>query len=135
MTASINECSAKISVDVLPQLKCHPIEMRQLFQNLLSNALKFRQKDTCPEIYITGEQQGDKWLFSVKDNGIGIAETEREKIFSIFKRLHNRDEYEGTGIGLSHCRKIVEQHGGNIWVDSVPGQGSTFYFTISNLYE
>ncbi|MBC8053496.1 MAG: GHKL domain-containing protein [Sphingobacteriaceae bacterium] len=132
MAASINESAAKISVQPLPELTGNPIEMRQLFQNLLSNALKFRKKDTSPQISITAEQQTSNWLFSIKDNGIGIAEADKDKIFTIFKRLHNRDEYEGTGIGLSHCRKIVEQHGGNIWIDSQPGLGSTFHFTIQN---
>ncbi|MBC7914033.1 MAG: GHKL domain-containing protein [Pyrinomonadaceae bacterium] len=132
MAASINESAAKISVQQLPQLTGNPTEIRQLFQNLLSNALKFRKKDISPQINLTAEQQTGNWLFSIKDNGIGIAEADKDKIFTIFKRLHNRDEYEGTGIGLSHCRKIVEQHGGNIWIDSQPGLGSTFYFTISD---
>jgi PAS domain S-box-containing protein len=126
----IKESNAKINVQPLPVLYSNPTEIRQLFQNLINNAIKFSPKGATPEITITAEKQKDEWRFAVTDNGIGISEENRDKIFVIFKRLHNRSEYEGTGIGLSHCKKIVEQHGGKIWVESEPGKGSTFYFTI-----
>jgi PAS domain S-box-containing protein len=129
----IKETEAVILVNSLPKINGYSTELRQLFQNLISNALKFRKKGVEPEIKISAEKSGEDWLFSVQDNGIGIAKNDKEKIFTIFKRLHNRDEYEGTGIGLSHCKKIVELHGGNIWVDAAPEGGSIFNFTISKL--
>lgn len=132
MSISVKESGASITVEHLPQLMGCSTELRQLFQNLIGNALKFRKKEITPKISISATQQENIWLFEVKDNGIGIHENNKDKIFVIFKRLHNRNDYEGTGIGLSHCKKIVEVHGGNIWVNSTPGEGSTFYFTILN---
>lgn len=132
MSISVKESGASITIENLPQLMGCSTELRQLFQNLIGNALKFRKKEIKPKISISATQQENIWLFEVKDNGIGIHENNKDKIFVIFKRLHNRNDYEGTGIGLSNCKKIVEVHGGNIWVDSNPGEGSTFYFTISN---
>jgi light-regulated signal transduction histidine kinase (bacteriophytochrome) len=109
--------------------------LRQVFQNLITNALKFRQADTPPEIHIRAEAKSDHWLFSVQDNGIGIEEKHFERIFEIFRRLHARDEYDGTGLGLALSKKIVELHGGDIWLTSQVGQGSTFFFTIHNVAE
>lgn len=129
MTATIVASKAEIIVEDLPFIQGYPIELRLLFQNLLSNALKFIAKDISPKINISAQSRTLYWLFSVQDNGIGIEEKDFEKIFIIFKRLHNRDEYEGTGIGLSHCKKIVALHGGTIWVENY-GKGSVFYFTI-----
>ena len=100
-----------------------------LFQNLLGNALKFRGS-APPRIHIGAEQQGRWWQFTVQDNGIGIAPQHREQIFGLFQRLHSRRAYPGTGIGLALCQRIVERHGGRIWVESVIGQGSTFCFTL-----
>ncbi|QCE42491.1 YfiR/HmsC family protein [Psychroserpens sp. NJDZ02] len=119
----------------LPIIKGASLEIRLLFQNLISNGIKFTPKDTKPIITInsvkkTNADTGDYWEFSIKDNGIGIPEKHRERIFSIFQRLHSRDEYDGTGIGLAHCKKIVEAHRGKIWLDSEVGKGTTFYFTI-----
>ncbi|HTF82049.1 MAG TPA: PAS domain S-box protein, partial [Cytophagales bacterium] len=127
----IHESKAKITiVGNLPYIKAFKTEFRLLLQNLISNAIKFRNKGIDPEITIYANKENNSWKFGVKDNGIGIEPKYQEKIFMIFQRLHNRTEYEGTGIGLSHCKKIVELHGGRIWVDSYPGEGSTFYFTI-----
>lgn len=128
----ISASGAKVIVDPLPELKAYETELRSLFQNLISNGIKFKKKTGNPEIRISAELKNEEWIFSVTDNGIGIEEKHLEKIFVIFQRLHNRTEYEGTGIGLAHCKKIVELHKGKIWVESTPNVGSTFYFTILN---
>lgn len=125
---SVEAENAIISHDDLPTVQCDPSQLRQLFQNLISNAIKFHEKP--PEIHIFAEESDGKWRFGVSDNGIGIHPDHQDKIFDIFKRLHTREEYEGTGIGLSICKRIVEIHGGDIWVKSKPGEGSTFYFTL-----
>jgi len=127
---AIQDAKSEITSAPLPVIKGFPIEIKQLFQNLLINAIKFRKKDTVPQIIISAEKLKKEWKFIFKDNGIGIAEEHREKIFAIFQRLHSRKEYEGSGIGLAHCKKIVELHGGMIWVESTPGNGSIFYFTV-----
>ncbi|WP_323758122.1 ATP-binding protein [Roseivirga sp.] len=131
ISLSIKENNAKIIIEDLPIVKGYRTELRQLFQNLIVNAMKFIDKDTAPEIDISAKELDQEWLFSIKDNGIGIDQKDKEKIFVIFKRLHNRNNYEGTGIGLSNCKKIAELHGGNIWVNSKLFEGSTFYFTIT----
>ena len=133
MTSIIQESEAKITIDTLPVLKCYPTEMRQLFQNLISNAIKFRKKDSIPEIKISVTENQNNWIFSVQDNGIGIDQKDIQKLFVIFKRLNNRDEYEGTGIGLAHCKKIVELHGGTIWANAELNKQSTFTFIIPKL--
>jgi signal transduction histidine kinase len=130
LSVAITESQARITSDPLPTLQVFETEFRQLLQNLLSNALKFRRKDTAPEVHISAQRQRNFWEFTVRDNGIGIAKESQAKIFLIFQRLHTRSQYEGTGIGLANCRKIVELHGGSIWVESEKNQGSTFYFTI-----
>ena len=128
------ESGADIDVARMPVMNLYEVEIRQLFKNLISNAIKFRMKGRKLKIKIRSEKQGDKWKFSVKDNGIGIAPVHYERIFNIFQRLHiNEDEYEGKGIGLAYCKKIVELHHGEIWVESKPGVGSTFFFTIPAL--
>lgn len=132
LNVSITEASASISYTVLPVINGYTTELKQLFQNLLLNAIKFRKPDTTPEIHISAEAVPGYWQFAVKDNGIGIDTKHQDRIFVIFQRLHTRKEYEGSGIGLANCKKIVELHGGKIWIESTPGQGTTFYFTIPN---
>jgi len=128
---SITESAAKISWSPLPQaIVGNPVQLHQLLQNLISNAIKFRNPDIPPEIWIKVEDLGTHWEFAVADNGIGIESVYFEKIFSLFKKLHSKQTYEGTGIGLALCKKIVELHGGEIWVSSAPGFGTTFYFTL-----
>ena len=129
MEPMIRRNGAVITVGHLPEIKADAVQVTQLFRNLIGNAIKFRS-DKPPEIFISAELKDNKWVFSVKDNGIGIESQYLDRIFVLFQRLHGRDKYEGTGIGLTICKKIVERHNGKIWVESQPGQGSTFYFTI-----
>jgi len=128
---SIRDSGARISAGRLPSLPAYPTELKLLLQNLIINAIKFRHPDRVPEITIKASEENNHWRFIVGDNGIGIEPQFLERIFIIFQRLHSRAEYEGSGIGLAHCKKIVELHGGSIWAQSQPGQGSQFYFTIS----
>jgi PAS domain S-box-containing protein len=129
MQFSISDNPATVTFDALPIVQADGSQLSQLFQNLISNAIKF-QNDTPPVIHISVEKQEGVWLFSVKDNGIGIDPQSSTRIFDVFQRLHNRDTYPGTGIGLAICKKIVERHGGKIWVQSQPTMGATFYFTL-----
>jgi light-regulated signal transduction histidine kinase (bacteriophytochrome) len=131
MDASIKESNCNINSTNLPVLKGNEIELKQLFQNLISNAIKFRKKDVPCEIKITAQDKGSEYLFAIKDNGIGIEEQYKDRIFIVFQRLHGKSEYPGTGIGLASCQKIVALHKGKIWVESRLGVGSAFYFTIS----
>jgi len=124
------ENKMKIKVSKLPSLNITKVRIRQLFHNLLSNSIKFRNKDKSTNIKISAFELMDCWEFCFKDNGIGINEKYHDRIFQPFKRLYTRDEYPGTGIGLAMCKKIVESHGGKIWVESEKGKGSTFYFTL-----
>ena len=130
LQALIDQKSAVITLDKLPVIQAFKTEIRLLFQNLISNAIKFQKDGGRPEIHIGIEGDRDFWQFSVKDNGIGIPQKEIRNVFAIFKRLNNRKTYEGTGIGLAHCEKVVHLHGGKIWVTSEEGEGSTFHFTI-----
>ena len=132
LTIAIVKTGAVIEVESLPIIQAYSLELRLLFQNLITNAIKFSKPGVPPVIIISANQEpSGGWKFSVSDNGIGIADEFREKIFIIFQRLHNKGEYEGTGIGLAHCMKITELHKGRIWVESKPNEGSTFYFTIN----
>ncbi len=127
----VKENSASVKKSPLPTVIADGRQLVQLFQNLIGNAIKYRSEQP-PEIYVGAEYQASRWLFWVWDNGIGIDPKHAEKIFRVFQRLHSRQQYPGTGIGLAICQKIVERHGGHIWVKSEPGNGSTFYFTIPN---
>ena len=129
--SSILNRRAIITYDNLPTIRCYPVFCRQLLQNLISNAIKFSKKSTRSKINISAKETREKWIFAVKDNGIGIEEKYFEQIFIIFRRINNKDDYQGNGIGLAHCKKIVEIHNGEIWVNSTPNVGSTFYFTIN----
>ena len=131
LQAVIRDTQAVVSYGELPVVNGDISQLVQLFQNLVGNAIKYRQ-DAPPAVCISACKQQDSWLFSVSDNGIGIAAQHQERIFQIFQRLHTQKEYSGTGIGLAICQKIVERHGGQIWVDSEPGQGSTFHFTLAD---
>jgi light-regulated signal transduction histidine kinase (bacteriophytochrome) len=128
---SISNHKAIISIQKLPTLRCYPTFIRILFQNLISNAIKFTTKEVIPQIEISSLEREKDWLFKVSDNGIGIPVKNLQEIFMVFKRLHKEQNYAGLGIGLAHCKKIVEIHNGEIWVDSVEGTGSIFYFTIA----
>jgi PAS domain S-box-containing protein len=128
----IVENGVTIQAGALPMLSnAYPTELKSLFQNLVSNSIKFRKPGITPVLHIDAKQTNGYWQFSVKDNGIGIEDQYLDRIFVIFQRLHNRSTYDGSGIGLAHCKKIAELHGGKIWVQSEPGVGSTFYFTIA----
>ena len=130
LQTSVRETGAKITSDPLPEMAASHRLMVRLFQNLIGNALKYRSERT-PEIHISSEDAGEARVFSVRDNGIGIDMRYADAIFRVFQRLHSREQYAGTGIGLAVCKRIVQQHGGRIWVESLIGEGSTFYFSIA----
>lgn len=126
---TIEKSGAVVTYSSLPTVIADFSQMSRLFQNLIVNSIKFRGKET-PEVHVSAELKGNEWVFSVKYNGIGMDTKNAERIFVIFQRLHTREEYPGTGMGLAICKRIVERHGGHIWVESTLGNGSTFYFTI-----
>ena len=130
MEEAVEECGGTISLGSLPVVRVYPMRMKRLLTNLVSNALKYRREGVPPVVHIDCEEREKDFLFSISDNACGIAPEHRAQIFEPFKRLHSRDKIEGSGLGLSICREIVEMHGGRIWVESVAGEGSTFYFTI-----
>ena len=129
LAAMIEESKAIVTNEELPMVRADVSQLVQVFQNLLANAIKFRGGD-FPHVHVSVRDEGREWVFSVRDNGIGIDRQYAERIFVIFQRLHTRQEYPGTGIGLAVCKRIVERHGGKIWVESEPGKGSTFFFTV-----
>jgi len=129
LQTAIEENGAAVAQDPLPVVMADDSQMLQLFQNLVANAVKFHGAEP-PRVHVSARRQAKDWLFAVRDNGIGIDSAHQQRIFTIFQRLHGKAEYPGTGIGLAICKKIVERHGGRIWVESQPGQGATFLFTI-----
>jgi PAS domain S-box-containing protein len=134
LAAMIEEKRAIITNDDLPTVKADASQLIQVFQNLISNAIKFQGEDV-PHIHVSAQDKGREWIFSIRDNGIGIEKQYADRVFVIFQRLHTRREYPGTGIGLAVCKRIVERHGGRIWFESEPGKGSTFFFTIMKAKE
>jgi PAS domain S-box-containing protein len=129
LVASIMDSGASITRTSMPRVRLHEFHLEQIFQNLIGNAIRYRGS-APPQILVSAIQQGQEWLFSVQDNGIGIAPQYKEQVFDLFKRLHSFAQYPGTGMGLAICKRIVERAGGRIWVDSEPGRGSTFFFTL-----
>jgi light-regulated signal transduction histidine kinase (bacteriophytochrome) len=129
LEVAIQESSAEIRSGPLPRVLIYEFQLEQVFQNLVGNAINYKSSDP-PRIKIAAVRQGGEWLFSVQDNGIGIAPEFKEQIFGMFKRLHSATEIRGTGMGLAICQRIIERAGGRIWVESEPGRGSTFYFTL-----
>ena len=128
LAEAIRESGATVTYDPLPEVYMGEAHLQQVFQNLIGNALKYRDEDP-PRIHISAAARR-RVVFSVEDNGIGIDPQYKEKIFGVFKRLHRDQKYSGTGIGLAICQRVVERYGGRIWVESEPGKGSTFYFTV-----
>jgi len=130
LRAAIQDSGATVTRDKLPTVHCDEVQLAQLFQNLIGNALKFRKPDAAPAVHVGAADHGEEWEFTVRDNGIGIEPQYFERIFLVFQRLHNKGEYPGTGIGLAIVKKVVERHGGRIWVQSQLGAGTTFHFTM-----
>jgi PAS domain S-box-containing protein len=130
LTVAIQESGAQITHEPLPELVADETQLVQLFQNLIGNAIKFRRPGEAPHIHVSARRQNESWQWSIRDNGIGIDPQFFDRIFVVFQRLHTREDYPGTGIGLAICKKIVERHGGRLWVESAVGKGATFHFTI-----
>lgn len=130
LLATMKDTQASIMANKLPVVEASHTEMVQLFQNLIANSIKFRKEGILPEIKIYSQDTGPEYLISFADNGIGIKEEHHEKVFGIFERVHKASEYEGTGIGLATCKKIVNSSGGKIWLESAEGVGTTFFFTF-----
>jgi light-regulated signal transduction histidine kinase (bacteriophytochrome) len=133
LQATIGETGAQVSSGYLPSIVGYEAQLSQLFQNLIGNAIKYRS-ERPPRVYISAEKHGHEWIFKVRDNGIGIAPEYYKTIFGVFKRLHGK-ETPGTGIGLAICSKVVEHHGGRIWVESKFGEGSEFCFTLPEYWQ
>jgi light-regulated signal transduction histidine kinase (bacteriophytochrome) len=127
---AIADSGARVTSDPLPVVRIHGAHLKQLLQNLIGNAIKYRSPERTPQVHVTAGLQEGNWVFSVRDNGIGIEPEYKERIFGLFKRLHTGEEYSGTGIGLAICQRIVDRYHGRIWVESEPGEGSTFLFTL-----
>src|SRR5262249_35134981 len=132
LQAAITDSGAEVTHDPLPTVRGDEQQLALVLQNLLGNTLKFRGPQP-PRVHLSARQDGQYWVFSVRDNGIGLDPRHAERIFGAFQRLHAGEEYQGTGIGLAICKKIVERHGGRIWVESQPGEGATFSFTLPAL--
>jgi light-regulated signal transduction histidine kinase (bacteriophytochrome) len=131
---SIESAQAVINAGPLPTVRGDTIQLSHVFQNLISNALKYHKKDVPPEISISAELEGDEWIIAVRDNGIGFEPRYASRIFGLFKRLH-KDEYPGTGLGLAICQRVVERCGGRMWAEGRPGEGATFFFALMRTKE
>ena len=129
LSKAVEESGGTVTRDTLPTVTCDDVQLERLFQNLIANAVKFRSAQP-PKVHVSARREGSGWLFSVQDNGIGIDGRFKDRLFVIFQRLHAANEYPGTGMGLAISKKIVERHGGRIWVESEPGKGSSFFFTL-----
>jgi len=129
----LSEMKGRIQLGKLPSIIADEVQIEQIFQNIIANSLKFVRDGIPPEIKISSEESDSEWIFKIKDNGIGIEDRHKERIFDMFRRLHSSEKYEGTGIGLAFCKQIIKRHNGRIWVESIPGEGSTFVFTINKL--
>lgn len=125
----LQESGVEIERGSLPKVMADPTQLRQLLQNLIENAVKFRGGE-APRVRVSADKNGGEWVFEVADNGIGIEPKYHERVFTIFQRLHERGRYPGSGIGLSIAKKIVERHGGRIWIESAPGEGTSFFFSL-----
>ena len=130
LEGAIQESKVRVTADPLPSVRMHERHLQQVFQNLVGNAIKYRSAERAPVVHISAERQDGRSVFSVSDNGIGIDPKYSQTIFGLFKRLHTSNEYEGTGLGLAICQRIVDQYNGRIWVNSEPGKGSVFKFTV-----
>lgn len=130
LKVAASESGAMITADQLPAVIGDESQLVQLFQNLIGNAIKFKKEDEPPRIHLSAESKKSEWIFGIHDNGIGIEPRFYDRIFTIFQRLHTKEEYPGTGVGLAICKRIVERHGGRMWLESKPGEGSTFFFTL-----
>jgi light-regulated signal transduction histidine kinase (bacteriophytochrome) len=130
LSDSIASSSAVITRSALPKVPMHTTHLQQVFQNLIGNAIKYRHEGKTPTVHISATQAFGRYTFSVRDNGMGIADDYKEAIFGLFKRLHTSEEYSGTGLGLAICQRIIERYNGRLWVESALGEGSTFFFTI-----
>jgi len=130
LAVSIRETGAEITADPLPRIVADAGLLTQVFQNLIGNAIKFRTRWGRPHIHVAAERGEEGWIFSVRDDGIGIESRHMQRIFGIFERLHSADEYEGSGVGLAITQRILERHNGRVWVESKCGEGSTFFFLI-----
>jgi signal transduction histidine kinase len=135
LALAIEDAAAVVTHDPLPRVAGDETQLAQLFQNLVGNAIKFRRPEVTPTVHVGARRVADTWELTVADNGIGIDPEYFERIFLVFQRLHGREEYPGTGIGLALCRRIVDRHGGRLWVTSEPGRGSTFHFTLPGARE
>jgi len=132
LRTAIAERGATVTYDPLPLVWGDVVQLRLVFRNLLANGIKFQDLHP-PNVHISAQARGSEWEFAVRDNGIGVAPQDRERIFMVFQRLHHQEPYPKPGIGLAICKKIIERHGGEIWVESTPGQGATFLFTLPAL--
>jgi light-regulated signal transduction histidine kinase (bacteriophytochrome) len=135
LSEAIKESGAQVIVSELPSVVMDPLQLELLFQNLIGNAIKFRVKGSSLKITVCATHRDEEWLFSICDNGIGLDPKFADRIFTIFQRLHTQSTYPGTGIGLALCKKIVERNGGKIWVESKPGEGATFFFTVPDVVQ